>query len=144
MPKPIPGLALGANRLSKKEVDYPIIWETNEASQLKTKSETESWRRSLGPSKRTVPLITPAFPLRESEEDLSPRLDEVILIRGSTRKFAQDPISFDRLSTIIRASGAKIPLDFLPDNETLIDFYFIVNDVKGLAPGSYFYNVNTN
>src|SRR5256712_1197309 len=144
MHKPIPGLALEANRLSEEEVDYPIIWETNEASQLKTKSETDSWKRSLGPFKRTVPPTTPAFPLRESEEDLSPRLDEVILLRGSTRKFAQDPISFDRLSTIIRASGAKIPLDFLPDNETLIDFYFIVNDVQELPPGSYFYNVKTN
>src|SRR5713226_9218637 len=41
MHKPIPSLALEANRLSKEEVDYPIIWKTNEASQLKTKSETE-------------------------------------------------------------------------------------------------------
>ena len=144
MHNPIPSLALEANRLSKEEVDYPIIWETNEASKLKTKSETESWRRSLRPSKRTVPLTTPAFPLQESEEDLSSTLDEVILLRGSTRKFAQDPISFDRLSTIIRASATKIPLDFLPDNETLIDFYFIANDVQGLPSGSYFYNVNTN
>src|SRR5256712_429926 len=144
MHKPIPSLALGANRLSKEEVDYTIIWETNEASQLKTKSETESWRRSLGPSKRTVPLTTPAFPLRETEEDLSPRLDQVILLRGSTRKFAQDPISFDHLSTIIRAVATKIPLDFLPDNETLIDFYFIANDVQELPPGSYFYDANTD
>jgi len=144
MHKPIPSLALEVNRLSKEEVDYPIIWETNEASQLKTKSETDSWKRSLGPSKRAVPLTTSVFPLRESEEDLSPRLDEVILLRGSTRKFAQDPVSFDNLSTIIRASATKIPLDFLPDNETLIDFYFIANEVQGLPPGSYFYNVNTN
>src|SRR5437660_5402143 len=35
MNQPIPSLALGVNRLSKEEVDYPIIWETNEASQLK-------------------------------------------------------------------------------------------------------------
>src|SRR6266568_973436 len=55
---PIPSLAIEVNRLSKEEVDYPIIWETNEASQLTTKSETESWRRSLGPSKRAVPLTT--------------------------------------------------------------------------------------
>jgi SagB-type dehydrogenase family enzyme len=142
--KLIPSLALYVNPLSKEEVDYPIIWETNEASQLRTQSETESWKRSLGPSERTVPLTTPAFPLRELEDALSPRLDEVILLRGSTRKFARDPISFDRLSTIIRASGAKIPLDFLPDNETLIDFYFIANDVQGLPPGSYFYNANTH
>jgi len=141
--KTIPSLALEVNRLSTEEVEYPIIWETNEASQFKTKLETESWRKSLGPSKRTVPLTAPAFPLRESEEALSPRLDEVILLRGSTRKFAREPISFDRLSTIIRASASKIPLDFLPDNETLIDFYFIGNDVQGLPPGSYFYNMNT-
>ena len=141
--KTIPSLALEVNRLSTEEVEYPIIWETNEASQFKTKLETESWRKSLGPSKRTVPLTAPAFPLRESEEALSPRLDEVILLRGSTRKFAREPISFDRLSTIIRASTSKIPLDFLPDNETLIDFYFIGNDVQGLPPGSYFYNMNT-
>src|SRR5207245_9282748 len=55
MHMPIPSLALEANRLSKEEVDYPIIWETNEASQLKTKSETDSWKRSRGPSKRAVP-----------------------------------------------------------------------------------------
>src|SRR2546428_4897229 len=88
MHKPIPSLALGANRLSKEEVDYTIIWETNEASQLKTKSETDSWKTSLGPSKRTVPSTTPAFPLRDSERDPFPHLDEVILLRGSTRKFS--------------------------------------------------------
>src|SRR5207245_8804191 len=76
----VPSLALEVNRLSKEEVDYPIIWDTNEASQLKTKLETESWKRSLGPFKRTVPLTTSAFPLRDSEEDLSARLDDVILL----------------------------------------------------------------
>jgi hypothetical protein len=48
------------------------------------------------------------------------------------------------LATILKGSTANIPLDFLPDNEALIDFYFIANDVQGLAPGSYFYNVNAN
>jgi len=144
MNQPIPSLALESNPLSSEEVDYPIIWETNEASQLKSKSETETWRKSLKLSKGTIPTTTPAFPLRGSEEHLSPPLDEVILLRGSTRKFAREPISFDQLSTIIQSSAAKIPFDFLPGNETLIDFYFIANDVQGIPPGSYFYNVNTN
>jgi Nitroreductase family len=142
--KPIPSLALEINPISKDEVDYPIIWETNKDSELKSRSETESWRRSLEPSKSTVPPATPAFSLQESEEDPPSHLDEVILLRGSTRKFARDPVSFDRLSTIIRASATKIPLDFLPDNETLTDFYFIANGVQGLPPGSYFYNVRTD
>jgi SagB-type dehydrogenase family enzyme len=142
--KPIPSLALEVNPLSKEEVDYPIIWETNEASQLKSKSETESWRTSPTLSKRTVPLTTPAFPLLQLKEDSSRHLDEVILLRGSTRKFAREPVSLNGLATILKGSTANIPLDFLPDNEALIDFYFIANDVQGLAPGSYFYNVNAN
>src|SRR6266852_3783062 len=144
MSQPIRSLALESNPLSREEVDYPIIWETNEASQLKSKSETETWRKSLKLSKGTIPTTTPAFPLRGSEEHLSPPLDEVILLRGTTRKFAREPISFDRLSTIIRASATNIPLDFLSDNETLIDFYFIANDVEGLPAGSYFYNADKN
>jgi hypothetical protein len=142
--QPIPSLSLGINPLSKEEVDYSTIWETNEASQLESKSETDSWRRSLRLSKRTVPSAAPTFPFRELEEDSSPPLDEVILLRGSTRKFARQPVAFDHLSTIIQASATKIPLDILSENETLTDFYFIANDVQGLPPGSYFYNVNTN
>jgi len=142
--QPIPSLALEINPLSSEEVDYPIIWETNEASQLRSKFETEAWVKSLRLSKGTIPTTTPAFPLRAWKEDLSPPLDEVILIRGSTRKFAREPISFDHLSTILQSSAKKIPLDFLPDSETLIDFYFIANDVQGLPTGSYFYNHDKN
>jgi SagB-type dehydrogenase family enzyme len=143
MHRPIPNLALDVKPLSREEVDYPIIWETNESSGLGNSSETESWKTSPDPSKRNVPT-TPAFPLRDTEEDSSPALDEVILLRGSSRKFAREPISFDRLSIILRSSATRIPLDFLSDNETLIDFYFIANAVQGLPAGSYFYNVDNN
>ena len=144
MNQPIPSLAIESNPPSSEEVDYPIIWKTNEASQLRSKSETEAWRKSVNESKQAIPSTVPAFQLRGSEEGLSPRLDEVILLRGSTRKFAREPIPFNQLSTIIQSSATNVPLDFLPNNETMIDFYFIANDVQGLSPGSYFYNVNTN
>ncbi len=144
MHQPIPNLALKINPLSSEEVDYPIIWETNEASRLRSKSETEAWKKSVSESKQAVPSTRPASSLKESDEDTSPSLEEVVLLRGSTRKFAREPISFDRLSTILHASATKIPLDLLPTNETLIDFYFIANDVQGLSPGSYFYNISTN
>ena len=140
----IPSLAVEINPLSSEEVDYPLIWETNGASQLRSKSKAEAWRKSLRLFQRTIPTTTPAFPLRAWKEDLSPPLDEVILIRGSTRKFAREPISFDHLSAILQSSATKIPLDLLPDSETLTDFYFIANEVQGIPPGSYFYNVNTN
>ncbi|HEV2118714.1 MAG TPA: SagB/ThcOx family dehydrogenase [Candidatus Bathyarchaeia archaeon] len=141
--RPVPSLDLEVNPLSREEVDYPMIWETNEASQLRRKSEIESWRSRPRVSKQTSPTTTPSFPLRGSERDLFPLLDEVILLRGSTRKFSREPILFDSLSTIIQTSRTRIPLDFLHDNESLIDFYFIVNAVEGLPPGSYYYNQRT-
>jgi SagB-type dehydrogenase family enzyme len=128
---------------SKEEIDYPIIWETNEASQLKTKAETVSWIHGLNPVKPETSSTTPAFPIREIREDQGPPLNEVILLRGSTRKFARRSISFSQLSGILKASITNIPLDFLPDNIALTDFYFIVNDVDDLAGGSYFYNQKT-
>src|SRR5256712_5505001 len=53
MNRPIPSLVLESNPLSSEEVDYPIIWETNEVSQLRSKSEAEAWRKSLRLSQGT-------------------------------------------------------------------------------------------
>src|SRR5438552_6828692 len=60
----IPSLAVEINPLSSEEVDYPLIWETNGSSQLRSKSKAEAWRKSLRLSKRTIPTTTTAFPLR--------------------------------------------------------------------------------
>src|SRR2546428_767943 len=80
MQQPITSLSLGINPLSQEEVDYSTIWETNEAAQLESKSETDSWRRRRRLSKRTIPPVAPTFPLGKLEEDSSPSLDEVILL----------------------------------------------------------------
>ena len=141
---PFRDLELETIALSKEEVDYPIIWETNEASQLKTKSEAESWKNSLLTSKSENFPSAQSFSLPDKLPDSSSPLDEVILRRGSTRQFAHQPVSFDNLSTVLRISSTMIPLDFLVDDKSLIDFYFIANDLQGLAPGSYFYDKKAN
>jgi SagB-type dehydrogenase family enzyme len=66
-------------------------------------------------------------------------LGEVILQRGSTRRFARSLITFSQLSTILRTSTGPIPRDYLPGKDNLIETYLIANAVEGLAPGSYFY-----
>lgn len=137
-----PLLALEVEPTSKEEVEYSAIWKANEASAIRALAEVREWRqsfKSLRSGNRTNP---PTFPLRPlSEEDPSiPPLGEVILRRGSTRRFAHEYISFERLSTIIEAAAADIPLDFFPIKETLTDFYLIVNQVEGLPSGSYFFD----
>ncbi len=127
-----------AEPTSKGEVVYPAIWRANEVSSLAGLAEVESWREGSRPAPRGEAHDRAKFRLRPWNEEghgASP-LSEVILRRGSTRRFARKSISFEALSTIIDASTSDIPIDFLP----LIDFYMIANDVQGLPQGSYFFN----
>ncbi len=130
---------------SREEVEYPMIWKANEASALRAQAEVKEWRRSFRSCRSENRAGGYTFPLRSvSKGELSFRsLEEVILHRGSTRRFTHQPISFDHLSTINEASASDISLDFLPPNETLIDFYLIANQVEGLPSGSYFFDRKT-
>jgi len=68
-------------------------------------------------------------------------IEQVILRRGSTRRFAREPISFVQLSTILDRSTRGVAADFLnPLGTQLNDLYLVVNAVEGLLPGAYFFN----
>lgn len=128
--------------LSKEEADYPSIWEANKASALSGSEQVGSWRKNLvyrKPSGSGGPASVKLQPGGES----SPALEEVILLRGSTRRFARKSISFEQLSTVIGASTGDCPLDFLSRGGTLVDFYLTASSVDGLPPGSYFYDTGT-
>jgi hypothetical protein len=139
-------LALEVEPLSREEVEYPAIWNANEASALGGLTDVKDWRQSFRSPRSGSLTNGPTFPLRPlGEEDQPiPSLGEVILRRGSTRRFAHQPISFGHLATIVEASAVDIPLDFLPSGESLIDFYLIANQVEGLPSGSYFFDGATD
>lgn len=138
--KKITQIPLSVAPLSKVEIDYPIIWETHEASSLLEQSEVKAWVQARPVFAESSSNYS-RFPSRQSNEDNSgSSLGDVILRRGSARRFALLPISFEQLSATVDASTAGIPLDFLPRGESLIDLYLTVNEVQGLQPGAYFYN----
>src|SRR5207245_4968043 len=65
-------------------------------------------------------------------------IEQVILRRGSTRKFARAPISLAQLSTMLDRATRGVPADFLdPPGAQLNDLYLIVHAVEGLSPGAY-------
>jgi SagB-type dehydrogenase family enzyme len=138
----VPELSLKYELLSKEEVDYPSIWKANEATSLATLADVGRWRGSFKPQERRYEANPITFPLNLAEEKdrPSPPLAETILRRGSTRRFARQSISLEQLSSILDASSGSIPLDFLPQDHTLIDFYLVANAVHGLSPGSYFFD----
>lgn len=134
---------------SNREVDYPLMRSAHAASSLATAEEVASWRaqtpiraateRERLPSARagtdvgTVDLMPPSLLPQDT-------IEQVILRRGSTRRFATLPIQFEQLSTMLIRATQGIPADFLnPTGAQLNDLYLIVNAVEGLPAGAYFF-----
>ena len=138
-------LGLPVLPLSKMEIDYPLMREMHAASSLATPEEVIAWagktprRKAPKPQSKTIPLMIPA-----EGELASDTIEEVILRRGSTRVFAQRPITLEQLSVILDRSTRGIPADFLdPTGSRLNDLYLIINDVEGLQTGAYYYQAET-
>lgn len=136
---PLTPLALPVVPYSRQEVDYPAMRQMHDASSL-SGNEVNRWRekRSVVPAATKGKLFVDLDPIEAS--NLPPdTIEQVIQRRGSTRKFAREPISFAQLSTILDRATRGIAADFLPAaGAHLNDLYLIVNDVDGLAPGAYF------
>jgi SagB-type dehydrogenase family enzyme len=122
-PAPIaaPPLNLVTVPISKHEVDYPLMRAMHEASSVEY---------ALACSNTNKPKHIP------QDIPQTDTIEEVVLRRGSSRRFTGEPISLDALSTILERATCGIPADFPSMNE----IYLIVNGVHGLQPGSYFYN----
>ena len=134
-------LALETRPLSRSEVDYPAIRAMHQASSLAEEARVPDWRGSAS----VAPLAPPAgrlFPLQPPEDKEAPHdsIEEVILRRGSSRRFARQPISLEQLSGALSSIG-EIAADFArPGGQLLNDAYVIVNAVESLPCGSYVYH----
>ena len=135
-------LGLPVLPLSKTEIDYPLMREMHTASSLATREEVIAW---AGKTPRQKPPAahgkTTALRIPKENELSTDPVEQVILRRGSTRAFAQKPITQEQLSTVLDRATRGIPADFLdPVSSYLNDLYLIVNDVEGLQTGAYFYD----
>jgi len=140
-PEPLPVLDIPRIiPISKRETEHPEIWKLHDASSLPSAKEVAQW---LSSSKNKFTNVASEDLSQEHMQDKRQGLDslgDVILLRGSTRRFSRSPISKDHLSTILFSSTRGVPLDVLAKGESLVDIYLIANAVEGLAPGHYFYN----
>lgn len=143
-PKTIHPVEPRVRPLSRRETEYQEIWQLHNASSLSDRNEVRDWVENRMVGHQNGGLSGTVFPLdlKGTDGSKQERLGDVILQRGSTRRFARVPVAFSQLSTILRASTAGVPLDYLPPGESLIDVYLLANAVEGLPAGSYFYNRN--
>ncbi len=142
--------------LSREQVDYPEIWKLHKASYLYTKEEVKKWITAAThfkqtPTKNTAQEVVRIKPLEFQTSPINEAsLGETILLRGSSRKFFRQSISFTQLSNILYYSTRGVQLDFLEgksnddNSKSTIDIYFIANDVEGLDVGAYFFDRYNN
>jgi hypothetical protein len=125
-------LQLATVPLSTHEVDYPAMREMHGATWLESAQEVAAWRDMARRFEKPEEPAAEGIKL----EPVTARdpIKEVILRRGSSRRFRRDPITFQQFSTILDRAGQPILADFPAIN----DIYVIVNAVDGLTPGAYF------
>ncbi len=137
-------LCLETIPLSRFEVDYPLMREMHAASSLHSAEEVETWRGHTPLINFPPPAgsLAQLEPLSDAEMPRDP-IEQVILRRGSTRKFARTPISLAQLSTMLDRATRGVPADFLdPPGVQLNHLYLIVHAVEGLHSGAYVFHRN--
>ena len=133
---------------SSGEDYYPDSEELHTASRLGSREAVISWQ-SNAPSQREISHPSEYSPLfiqktQETPSDAAP-LTQAILNRGSTRRFAREPIALTHFRAVLEHATRGIPADFLgPKVSSLVDIYAIVNSVEGLPSGSYFFSPRDN
>jgi SagB-type dehydrogenase family enzyme len=135
-------LGLETVPLSRHEIDYPLMREMHDASSLRSLEEVARWRGGT-PLMHFPPPAGRVVQLAPLSDEAMPRdpIEQVILRRGSSRKFARAPITRAQLSTMLDRAGRGVPADFLdPLGSQLNHLYLIVHAVEGLEPGAYVFH----
>src|SRR6202521_158896 len=138
-PVAIATLGLETVPLSRHEIDYPLMREMHAASSLHSSEEAARWRGGT-PLSRFPPAGGPVVQLTPLSDQEIPRdpIEQVILRRGSSRRFARTPITLPQLSTVLDRATRGVPADFLdPVGSQLNHLYLIVHAVEGVEPGAY-------
>lgn len=133
-----PPLNLPTLPLSRREIRYRLIEETQADTSFATPDEAAAWRDKV--QELPAPRPSPAGPvvaLPMSEQPSSDPIERVIRRRGSTRRFARAPIGADALATLLQVAAAPLPGDFAPESVPLTDLFLIVNAVEAVEPGAY-------
>ncbi|MFN2556480.1 MAG: SagB family peptide dehydrogenase [Nitriliruptorales bacterium] len=127
-----PGLELDVVPLSPQHVDEPELLAVHAAGTLESEAAVASWRQSL--AQVSSPSASPEV---KPPPAASRTLDEVVLRRGSTRRFARTSVPQVSLEWGMAVASSAVPADFLMGGGTLLDHLLIVHAVDGIDAGAY-------
>ncbi len=141
-PAPTAPLGLETVPLSSREIDYPLMREMHSASSLQSSEQVARWRGGT-PLTHFPPPAGPVVQLQPLSDAEIPRdpIEQVILRRGSSRKFARKPITLAQLSTMLDRATRGVPADFLdPVGSQINHLYLIIHAVDGVEAGAYVFH----
>ena len=112
----------------ERRTEYPETRALHLGSCLAHVEEVRSWQSGAS---------TPAEPPNPAGWPESAPLGATIAHRGSTRRFAREPMPAGRLEALLAASTSPVRADY---GAGLIDTYLIVNAADGIPSGTYYYS----
>ena len=121
--------------LSRNAIDYPLIREAHAATTLADPAPVDPMAKEEGEDSASPGDL---IPLGEGGL-LTRELEDVILQRGSSRRFAREPISFPALTAMLDAAACPTEPGGADAGEAFNDLYVIANAVDGLPEGIYRY-----
>jgi SagB-type dehydrogenase family enzyme len=144
--------------LSLSQVSYPDIWEAFDTSKLQNNSQVIDWvsktnfmnDTNSGYSNNNKERVLKKYSIENNLVNLEvPSIGKVILKRGSSRRFSRLAINLRTFCNILlnsvgpRGKGS-LPMDYKLSDLSLVDLYFIANNIEGLQKGGYYFNVKEN
>jgi SagB-type dehydrogenase family enzyme len=127
---------------SARELDFPLIRQAHRATLLATGEDAAAWRaRAIStPEPESGATLLPLPEIDPIDLPAEP-IEAVIRRRGSSRRFAREPIALGQLSTLLDLTTRGLPSDALGTaGAPFNDVYVLVNAVDGLEPGTYVYH----
>lgn len=132
--RPEPGVAASSVQpLSPEPSVDPQVWQAHEAGAL-TAAQVPGWREALaGVDAAEATAHVPPAPAAAGGEPL----EQVILRRGSTRRFALESIPEQAATWSAAVAARPVAGDLAPAGRTLLAHLLAVHAVDGLDAGAY-------
>ncbi len=138
-PPPLGPLGYAVEPILRREIKEPLLLSAHAASSFRSKEEVWAWRRGRAEVRPKDPSGS-LFSLHPWHGVPEVSLEEAILRRRSTRRFARTPVRFEVFSEVLLRATGPIPADFLPGGTSLVVPFLIVHAVEGLPPGAYVFH----
>ncbi|HEX2027607.1 MAG TPA: SagB/ThcOx family dehydrogenase [Nitriliruptorales bacterium] len=128
----VPELGLRVLPLSPRPVEAPGLDDVHRAGDLADRDEVATWRAAVRSAGRAADAHGPPPPRATAT------VDEVILRRGSTRRFDPDTVlAEEELRWPVATAARAAPLDATAAERTWLTTFLSVHAVDQVPPGTY-------